>query len=164
MSITCDQLICVAIESIEIALGVTEEGLLSICESCDLDLGFGDSADVEVDFDDTDFMSRYYGGRRLSMTFSVLDNKATVNVTVGDDCSNPAMANEFIRRYMNGSEYRDVWHTPRMADRGSGLLLRSQFAFKDEMELTTELAKRLVLFKHDCFTNQLRPFIHYFDN
>ena len=164
MGITCDQLISVALESIETALGVTEDGLLSICESDNLDLGFGDGADVEVDFDDTDFMSHYYGGKRFSILFSTSGNKATVNVTFGDDCTNPAMANEFIRRYMNNSEFRDIWRTPHMADRGGGLLLRTQFIFREDTDLAEELTKRLVLFIGDCFTNQLRPFIHYFEN
>ncbi len=43
-------------------------------------------------------------------------------------------------------------------------MLTTDFTFNSERELGEEFAKRIGLFTDERFTNELRPFIHYFEN
>ena len=164
MKMTYDQLVPIVVDAIEAALGVSEEELVSIGETPVFDLGFDQGVDVEIDFDEPIFMHKYYEGSILSMTFNVTKNEASIHAFIGSDCSNPEMANEFIDRYLNTGRFGRTWGVPQMAERGIGLMLTTDFTFNSERELGEKFAKRLSLFTDERFTNELRPFIHYFDN
>ena len=164
MKMTYDQLVPIVVDAIEEALGVSEEELVSIGEAPVFDLGFDQGVDVEIDFDEPIFMHKYYEGSILSMTFNVTNDRAYIHTFIGSDCSNPDMANDFIDRYMDTARFSGVWEIPQMVERGMGLMLTTHFTFKSVRELGEELVKRLSLFTDEHFTNELRPFIHYFDN
>ena len=164
MRITYEQLVVIVVDSIASALGVSEEELMSISEGLSLDLGFDQGVDVEVDFNEPIFMHRYYGGSRFSMMFNVTGDEAFVHAFIGANCSDPDIANEFVDRYMAHARFANVWRSPDMCERERGLMLASDFSFRSERELEAELTRRLALFVDEHFTNELRPFIHYFED
>ena len=164
MKMTYDQLVPIVVDSIEAALGVSYEELLSIGESPTFDLGFDQGVDVEVDFDEPFFMHKYYEGSILSMTFNVTKNDASIHAFIGTRCSNLDLAEEFVDRFMETTRFPGVWEAPQMCECDNGLMLTTEFSFATEKELCEELVKRLRLFTDERFTNELRPFIHYFED
>ena len=168
MKMTYDHLSAIVVDSIETALGVSEEELVSVEESPVFDFGldpeFDLGVDVEVEFDEPFFMHPYYAGSFLSMIFNVTGDSATVHVFIGLSCSNPELANEFVDLYMDSTQFKDMWKSSQMCDAGDPLVLETSFSFESEAELSEELANRLALFTDERFTNELRPFIHYFED
>ena len=164
MKMTYDMLEQIVVNSIEEALGVSEEELEYIDEAPVFDLDSEEGTAVAVDFDVPTFMRKYYDGSILSMHFVVMQSKAAIHAFVGADCSNPDLANEFIERYMETARFSDVWGTPIMCEHGTGLMLTTDFSFATEKELGEEFVKRLSLFTNERFTNELRPFLHYFED
>ena len=126
------------------------------------DFGFDRSVNVEVDFAELSFMQDYYKGPTFSLTFKLADHFATICAFIGSDCSDPHLANDFLDRYAATTGFADTWSAPRMCERGCGLALATEFSFRGEGELGEEIAARLSLFADERFTNELRPFIHYF--
>lgn len=175
MEINYNDLLSTVLVSIEEALGVGEDGLGGIYVQdedgnfYDSDSefyipGFGDGeAGVDVEFSDLSFMSDYYNGDKVSMSFNVEEDKAVIFMHVGSDCSNPAIANEEIERY-HDSMSCDTWCSPYMFERGMGLMLVYEFKYKTLEGIRAGFTKGLSLLVDDRFTNRLRPFIHYFDN
>ena len=164
MQMTYNQLVPIVVDSIEAALGVSHEELAGIGEAPVFDLGFDQGVDVEVDFDEPFFMHEYYEGSIISMTFNVTKNDAVIHAFIGTNCSNPNLADEFIERYMETTRFPGMWGTPQMSESDSGLMLTTDFSFATEKELGEDFEKRLRLFTDERFTNELRPFLHYFED
>jgi hypothetical protein len=164
MQMTYNQLVPIVVDSIEAALGVSHEELVSIEEGPTFDLGFDQGVDVEIDFDEPFFMHKYYDGSIVSMTFNVTKNEAAIHAFIGTSCSNPDLADEFIDRFMETTRFPGMWGTPQMCESYSGLMLTTDFSFATEKELGEEFVKRLSLFTNERFTNEMRPFLHYFED
>lgn len=156
-----DKLLEVIADSISAAFGISKEEI-ELSDSPLFDIGDISGDNVEVALDVPDFMRRYYDGNDLMMMFNVDHGEVVMHVFIGGDCTDPDMANKFMDYYMETAKHSDVWGTPTMADTDFGLMLASEFTFKDEDEFISECTKRLALFTDDSFTNELRPFIHYF--
>lgn len=161
---TYEGLLAIVLESIEEAVGVSEEDLLSIGETPSFDSEFDPGITIEVDFDHPQFMLDYYRSSRVSLSCNVADNKAEMRLFLGTDCTNPLLANEFLERYMETTRYKSIWEPCQSAERGYGLSLSSRFEFRDDNDLLSEFIQRLSLFNEERFTNELRPFIHYFED
>ena len=164
MKMTYNQLVPIVVDAIEAALDVSEKELVSIGAGPLFDLGFDQGVDVEIDFDEPIFMHKYYGGSVLSMTFNVTKNDAAIHAFIGTRCSNCDLADEFIDRFMETTRFPGVWGAPHMCESDSGLMLTTNFSFSNEKELGEEFVKRLHLFTDERFTNELRPFLHYFED
>ena len=163
MEFTYNQLAAICTDSINKALGVSFDELFSITEPPVFDCGFESGTGVDIEFDEPLFMHKYYGGSWLKMMFTVADDMAFIHAYIGNDCDNPELANEFIDQYMDNAKFRDVWSVTQMAEQGCGLSIGTFFKINSESELREELVNRLRLFTDDRFTNELRPFIHYFE-
>lgn len=164
MEITYNRLVSIVADSIETALGVSGEELVSIGEAPKFELGIYQGIGVEVDFGEPLFMYKYYGGCILSMNFNVTNNNAAIHAFIGSCCSNPYLANDFIDRYMETTRFPGMWRIPHMCDCNSGLMLATEFYFGTEKELAENFVKRLSLFNNERFTNELRTFLHYFED
>lgn len=162
MKMSYNQFVPIVADAIEAALGVSQEELDSIGEAPAFDLGFDQGVNVEVDFAEPAFMQGYYDGTALFMVFNVMKNEATVYAFIGDSCTNPDLADDFIDRYMETTNFPGMWCASQACECDSGLMLESRFSFLTEKELGGELVKRLRLFTNERFTNELRPFLHYF--
>ena len=62
--------------------------------------------------------------------------------------------------YMDHAEWASVWKIPYEAERGSGLVLTTKI--QNMNVLAQELRVRIGMLNNELFTNELRPFIHYF--
>lgn len=162
MKMTYDQLASLAVDSIEAAFGISEEELAHVGESPVFDLGCDEGVSVEVYFDEPDFMRGYSDALSLSMFFCVTKEGAAIYAFIGSGCSNPELADEFTDRFMETTKFPGIWEVPNMCVPDDGLMLASDFSFTNEEELGEELVKRLSLFTNERFTNELRPFLHYF--
>ena len=162
-NISYEDLERIALGAIEEALDTDDRELLSIGEAPCFDIfGIGEGVEIEIEFDNPTFSYPYYDGERVSLSLNVSAGEATLNVMMGIACSNPTLANEFIEMYMRSSRYKNVWQVTAMAEADSGLMLSAGFSFDGERELSEKLSETLSLFKNERFTNELRPFIHYF--
>lgn len=164
MKITYNRLESIVVDSIEAAFGVSEKELASIGEAPAFELGIDRGICVEVDFGEPLFMHKYYGGCILSMTFNVTKNNAAIHAFIGSCCSNPDLANDFIDRYMETTRFPGMWSVSNMCECDSGLVLATDFSFSTENELAENFVKRLCFFNNERFTNELRPFLHYFED
>ena len=150
----------IVLDSLEDALGVYEEDIVSIDEGT----RFDESVSIEIHFDTPAFAQRCYPGAELSMIYRVVKDKAEIYVFVGSDCYDFEEANYFIDDYMETSEFSEIWRVPLRAERGRGLALKTDFNFKSEKELGGKLFNRLDLLVDEAFVKTLSSFVHYFDN
>ena len=187
MKIDYNDLLSCVLGALESSLGVTEEGISGISEGLSLDFtddfdgldgnfdfddGFYDgdcecgrsNVSVEVEFGDTAFASDYFRGQTISASFDFDGTTAAVRMFFGASCTDPAIANEFMDFYALNSRYAKLWKCDLSAESDAGLVLKSEFAAVDPMELEKGIAKRMALFANPRFTNWLRPFIHYFEH
>ncbi len=150
----------IVLDSLEDALGVYAEDIVSIDEGTKFD----ESVSIEIHFDTPAFAQRCYPGSEFSMIYRVVKDKAEIYVFVGSDCYDLEEANYFIDDYMETSEFSEIWRVPLRAERGRGLALKTDFIFKSEKELGEKFFKRLDLLVDEAFVKTLSSFIHYFDN
>ena len=123
-----------------------------------------DELDVAAYFDGPAFMKEYFNSSPVILEVKINGDEAQLIVFAGRSCSDPAMANEFIARYNDTTRFPGIWECCEPSRRNSELKLESRFEFDSEEEFRDELAQRLMLFGEDRFSNELRPFLHYFDN
>lgn len=157
-----DELLPIVLESLNDALCVSEDELLGI--STFFDDIFDDSS-VDMDFDGPSFMSDYYCGKNMSLSVSYPPKSTSaldVRLQIGSKCTNPSIANELIDRYMK-TKFSSYWSIPLHADNDSGLMMHARVDFSDSGKIYDELYRVLKMFENERFTNELRPFIHYFE-
>lgn len=163
MKITFDELKDLTLTAAKEGFVMDDSEIYSIFEVPGIgDPMFDGDAEIEIDIDPC-FMYEYYKGLHLLVTVSVKDSEATAHICIGYGCKDPELANEFIDRYATASRYREIWQSTDECEKERGLLLTTRFDFSSEDELLEGLTERFALFRNDRFTNELRPFIHYFD-
>lgn len=161
MNYTQDEMVQSVIQVVE-ALGISENELESIglVETAEPFFGRGDV--VEADFAPFTLGADYFKGLRSYATVEFLPKKATLCVNFGQMCKNPAVANHFMEKYMKYSDSFHIWQIPCEATEDRGLVLCTAVGGETLEEITEEMAKRLSMLGDEMFTNELRPFIHYF--
>jgi hypothetical protein len=168
MGVSEKELLRLSLDAITEALEVYEEDIPSYDANYIPDPCFGDSVTIDVDFEGASFMKEYFRGKQASLSIEVITDysyspQAKLVMLIGNSCTNPKVANEFIDRYMDTSNYSNTWSMPFSADDSGGLMLSSSYELDSIDELYEELVERLSLFQNERFTNELRPFIHYFE-
>ena len=121
--------------------------------------------------DDITVLSTFFGhccpleffSGRSNLCLEVADNAVICNVYFGNRCTDPELATEYADRYMN-TRWGRIWSIDDEFDPYTGMTLTTSFSAFDEKELRENLTERLSLFDDDRFSNELRPFIHYFEN
>ena len=164
MTMTYDQLAPIVVDSIETAFGIPEEELAYVGEMPTFDLGCDEEVSVEVVFDEPAFMRGYSDAQSLSMYFCVTKHGAAIHAFIGSECSNPELADEFTDRFMETTKFPGMWEVPNMCVPDDGLMLTTDFSFTTVKGLGEEFVKRLSLFTNERFINELRPFLHYFED
>ena len=104
----------------------------------------------------------FFSGRS-NLCLEVADNSVICNVNFGNRCTDPELATEYADRYMN-TRWGRIWSIEDEFDPYTGMTLTTSFSALDEKELRENLTERLSLFDDDRFSNELRPFIHYFES
>ena len=163
MYYTDDELLIFTLDVLEEALETSEKDLSNYTVTPLPDVGFGNSVDIEIDFCGNTFMKEYYQNDKITLTVGIECDRAKMSLLIGYSCKNPSLANEYVDRYMKNMYYSQIWYMPLRAERDCGLRMDSEIFFESLEELRVAMTKRLALFKNDRFTNELRPFIHYFD-
>ena len=148
------------IEAIEDGVGVSHMELESVGVVAHEELFFDRGTIVEADFVTPTFNSDYFSGSRMKLSLEVKPKSATLCAIFGEDCKNPAVANRFMGAYMDHAEWASVWKIPYEAERGCGLVLTTKIQKMNV--LAQELKARIGMLNNELFTNELRPFIHYF--
>lgn len=165
MFIEIDDFVLTVSEAIENALGISMDELSCIGPAFALGADFDSSSAVEVEFDGASFMSDYYNGNKISLVVECLDHDNMVmHMFIGSDCSNPMVADEFIDRYMMTTKFPGMWGMPHACAHDCSLMMTSKFTSSDKSELYDKICERLSLFTEERFTNELRPFLHYYEN
>lgn len=163
MKLTYYYLLSIVTEAVELAYGISESEIYSISEILTLGEDFSEGVGVEIDLDHPWFTDAYCKNARVNISVEVIDNCVTAHMIIGESCSNPEMAEEFMGRYTEITKFPRTWlilHTPSS---DCGLILTTKFEFDDKNKLSEELVRRLELFADERFINELRLFIHYFD-
>lgn len=122
-----------------------------------------DELDVAAYFDGPGFMRDYCSAEPVIFEVKIDENEAELLLSAGRSCSDPALADEFIDRYLDGTRFPGIWKCNGSVSKSNGLTLNSVFEFGTAAEFRDELIKRIGMFADDRFTNELRPFLHYFD-
>ena len=155
-----EKLIFLLTNALEEALEVSSDQIASIDT---FNHSFDADASVELDFEDACFMHEYYNGKRLSVSLEVEGEMVVLRIFVGEGCKNPRLADEFIDRYLQTTRYAGIWSVPQSSAENCSLMLETRFRCNSQDVLISELVDRLSLFSYERFTNELRPFIHYFE-
>ena len=124
---------------------------------------FGTDYSLEMDLDGASFVREYYKGERVSISVEDEGDRAILRVFFGGGCKNPRLADEFIDRYLKTTRYPGIWNVPQSSGENYSLMLETRFRYDSSYVFSYELSDRLSLFANERFTNELRPFIHYFE-
>ena len=164
METTYEECLSLVINALEEALEITEPDMQSISATPAVDPDDPDeSLVVEITLERPAFSADYCKSRDITLSFCMAEGEADVSLLLGNNCKNPAMANEFLDRYEETTRFPSMWRPRYLAEAGSGLALHTRFAFESEQECYFKTVHCLSLLADERCTNEWRPFLHYFD-
>lgn len=142
-----------------------ESSLCSISGLIDEDVSCDDISCIEMDVDDMYAISYdYLRSRNKLISITVGRVRASVSITLGTRCRKPEMARRFISSYSQNARYAHVWRVEEDVDVRSGLTMKAKLEYSNISELQDKLTEVFSLLTNDEFTNELRPFSHYFND
>jgi hypothetical protein len=90
-------------------------------------------------------------------------NTATLAVSFGRFCADPTLASEYAER-ASSAIAAFGWQMNTSFIRQSSLTLSTQISYTSEDDLFASVIDRLMMLFNDRFINELRPFLHYFND